>query len=409
LPAEADEARARLVSRILAGEEVEPAGFAPVLGERAQSLDRNDVLCLRGHLLYSQPTVDTALRILSNPAAVTAVIQLRKLVAGRLFDCAGQGGPFPLTIKHAFGLLSVHHEEALRRAIRRGRFRRSHALLYAYNGEALTKLLSGASAKVPLQFYTSNGDQDREIPNAGEVAFDVPYTLAAGGGSFQVMVSSPLELWRATTLESTEPETLEWLAETLTPQSVFYDVGANIGLYALYALHLAPGSAAVCFEPEPINLARLNRNLQVNGCRTALAFPVALADETGPGRFTVRSFMAGAASPFAIENQDAGTAAQVGCVQYTLDDFLRGAPFLQRPTHLKIDVDGAQMRVLRGARETLRTPAVRHVLIELFEDEAAQAADLLAAAGFEPTGTWQHTPPVGERGRVGNYIYRRSA
>src|SRR3990167_5131009 len=68
--------------------------------------------------------------------------------------------------------------------------------------------------------------------------------------------------WRVRTLATKEPSVYEWL-QTLGPDDVLFDVGANIGVYTVFAA-VCMGARVVAFEPEAQNFAALNLNLSLN-------------------------------------------------------------------------------------------------------------------------------------------------
>ena len=70
-------------------------------------------------------------------------------------------------------------------------------------------------------------------------------------------------LWRAETLVTKEPGTIEWL-EAITPGSVLLDVGANVGMYTVFAAVIS-GARVFAFEPESQNYALLCKNIVTNG------------------------------------------------------------------------------------------------------------------------------------------------
>jgi hypothetical protein len=85
-----------------------------------------------------------------------------------------------------------------------------------------------------------------------------------GGGSFDFEVSSALLKWRADTFKTKEPVTLMWLRNTLKDDTVWIDVGGNVGIYSLAVLAMRPRTRAIIFEPESQNFAILNRNIALN-------------------------------------------------------------------------------------------------------------------------------------------------
>ena len=150
---------------------------------------------------------------------------------------------------------------------------------------------------------------------------DDRHRVATAHGGFSVRVGNTLERWRADTLPTKEPETIAWLDETVGPDSVFWDVGANIGLYSLYALHRHPGVKAVCFEPEALNFARLNQNLHDNGCSgRAWPFAVGLGEAEAVIAFKLSRLQAGRALHGARHVAEA--AHTQGLVIKTLDDMV---------------------------------------------------------------------------------------
>ncbi len=211
--------------------------------------------------------------------------------------------------------------------------------------------------------------------------------ITAGHVRFQMHVSSPIERWRADTVLTKEPETIAWLDRTIAAESVFYDVGANVGLYSLYAANLFPGAVrAVCFEPEPMNFARLNQNIAANGLsERMIAYPVGLGAERRFDIMPLSVLESGGALHGAASIEDGAAAHVVGVSIWPLDDVLAAASELPRPTHLKIDVDGPELAVVTGAKAMLGDPALRHVLIEVTAAERGTIEAALAGAGFEVT------------------------
>jgi len=182
------------------------------------------------------------------------------------------------------------------------------------------------------------------------------------GMMIKLSVSNRLLLWRAVTFESKEPETLKWI-QSFGAADVFYDVGANIGLYSVYAG--LRGVTTYSFEPESQNFAILCRNIYLNKIHaTTIPVPVAVADRMSFARLSIPQFISGAAM-----NQ-VGAVEHASFVQGILTVAIDGwietysAPF---PTHIKIDVDGVELLIIQGALKTLSDKRLKSLLIEIDE------------------------------------------
>jgi FkbM family methyltransferase len=185
-----------------------------------------------------------------------------------------------------------------------------------------------------------------------------------------------------------EPETLAWIESFETPCR-FWDVGANIGVFSLYA-GLRPGVEVYAFEPAAASYAALCRNIEANdlGDRV-LAYCLALSDRTQLGSLNLSGTNAGSVFNAFDSNVDCfgseiGVVFRQGMVGFSVDG-LRRSFGLPAPNYIKIDVDSTEERVLAGAFETLRDPNLRSVLIELEEADTARNHCLIAAleaAGF---------------------------
>ncbi|WP_420906050.1 FkbM family methyltransferase [Candidatus Magnetaquiglobus chichijimensis] len=347
--------------------------------------------------------VELVLESLSGATDEKPFLHEEQQAVDELFAAVERAEPFSLRVRHDFGVLSPWHATCLAEAIREGRLTRADALSMLLDGERLTAHLAGFNAmRLPLEFRTTDHNgMPRVTRDLEPVVFQEAVEIATPGRPFRMAIANESELRQ---VAIPEPETVAWLDETITPESVLYDVGANVGYYALHAVSLHAGVRAVAFEPAPLNVARLNTNIHLNRLGGAvMAFPIALSDVSGVLRFGNSYFVGGGWSHRGIDDRQGipGETFFSGCVAYALDDFVRAAPFLPFPTHLKIDVDGPELKVLRGAMATLADPRLRHLLIEMRADEEVLEAErLLATVGWRL---------VGARGSgLGNRIFARA-
>jgi len=207
-------------------------------------------------------------------------------------------------------------------------------------------------------------------------------------------------VWRAETFFEEEPDTIAWL-DGMTREDVLWDVGANVGMYALYAAKFRAGRV-FAFEPEAQNYALLCENVALNGvAERCLPVMTALFRAAGFGEIPVRYVTKGGAyNQFGVEGDDglagpatAETADQAGPavrqMVYGLPlDALVDDPAFSLPTHLKVDVDGREADIFDGAAALLRRRELRHILVELNRKNPRDMAipGMLADLGFEKTG-----------------------
>lgn len=214
------------------------------------------------------------------------------------------------------------------------------------------------------------------------------HEIATRHGPLVFVSTHPEALQFPRELERREPETIAWIDGFATPCS-FWDVGANIGTYALYAA-LRPGVSVLAFEPSAASYAALCRNIEANGQAGRIqAFCIALSSTTRLGRLNMSATNAGNSFNSFESTEDCfgrqlAVKFRQPAIGFALDDFRRLFA-LAPPDYLKIDVDGIEEEILAGAAETLADPALRGVLIELEQDDTDRNARIvrrIEGAGF---------------------------
>lgn len=186
------------------------------------------------------------------------------------------------------------------------------------------------------------------------------------GLSIAIRISTANEHHRADTYATKEPETLDWLRDNLREGDVFYDVGANIGLYSLYAAKLRPACRVFAFEPESHNFGSLCGNLLLNRVEnvTPCFFPLSNHEELAP--FYVYDLQPGGAlhslgRPSSL--RDGPPLLKTGTIAVTIDALVSryGLP---APNLLKLDVDGNEEQILDGAAAVLASRSLRSIVVE---------------------------------------------
>jgi len=230
---------------------------------------------------------------------------------------------------------------------------------------------------------------DLQSQKASHLLREVVHTT--GGKSYPLRFHTPNYLCeiRAITFSTKEPETLSWIDE-YGGDGAFFDIGANVGLYSIYFGATKPGNV-YAFEPSVFNLALLVKNLNVNELEKKVKIisnPLTEANQFAD--FTLSSMQEGGAlSAFGVGyGYDGKPLTRVSSYQtlgFSLDFLLTSGVVGEHPKMIKIDVDGIEHLILRGAIKTISNPICRTVLLEVPDDYSAQSDEvskILLGCGF---------------------------
>ena len=196
------------------------------------------------------------------------------------------------------------------------------------------------------------------------------------GLSLSFCVPNPMSKIRVDTFSTKEPETLEWI-DSFTPRAVFWDIGANIGLYSCYAAKRR-NCRVFAFEPSVFNLEMLARNAWLNNLAKQITIiPLPLTDELKIGMYNMSNTLwGGAISTFGESYSHNGLIMEKVFEFSTLGLSMNQVVSLlkiQQPDYIKIDVDGIEHLILKGGVEVLEN--VKGILVEINEEFEKQAHD----------------------------------
>jgi len=190
--------------------------------------------------------------------------------------------------------------------------------------------------------------------------------------------------WRVDTLFLKEPETLEWI-DTFdnNKEFIFWDIGANIGLYSIYASIKHKNVSVVSFEPSTSNLRILSRNVSINKLQDKIKInQLPLTDIENKYQsmnesefiegYSMNTF--GKSIDFEGKNLDAKNSYKI---LGTSLNYLIKNNILDFPKYIKIDVDGIEHIVLRGASNFLSDKRIKSILVELNENFSSQYNEVL--------------------------------
>ncbi|HET8772655.1 MAG TPA: FkbM family methyltransferase [Thermoanaerobaculia bacterium] len=192
--------------------------------------------------------------------------------------------------------------------------------------------------------------------------------------------------WRLVRDRSFEPAELEALRQRIRPDDICVDIGANIGIFTVLMARWAPQGHVHAFEPMEHSASVLRLNLELNAIANATLYTEVLSDQVGEVSFAVAEDGA-----YSSLRHTARKAQQQTVVVRSnrLDSFILALE--SPPDVLKIDVEGAELLVLRGAAETLRDERrrPRMILAEAHESNSraygytpADLVGFMRAAGY---------------------------
>jgi FkbM family methyltransferase len=230
-------------------------------------------------------------------------------------------------------------------------------------------------------------------------------TVEVNNNRLNFRIPSSRALRRAETMLTKEPATIAWI-NTFDRGDTFWDVGANIGVYSLYAAKVR-GVYTLAFEPAAFNHALLCDNIRINGLEEQVAaYELAFSLHSELGLLRIPDDEPGAAIT-SVNALGPGPLKQAVLI-FAIDDFVEH--FSPRfPNHMKIDVDGLEIQILEGSLHTLADTRLKSLLVEVDERDESRPGlidSLIGNFGFrlmEVQGS-----PLAPNSASRNRIYRRA-
>ncbi len=227
-----------------------------------------------------------------------------------------------------------------------------------------------------------------------------PHTVEVEGILFDSTAYVPRK--RGELLMTKEPDMIAWMDEHIHPGDCLYDIGANVGVFSLYAA-LKRGAQVISFEPEASNFHFLNRNILHNNASDKIkALCIGLSDSEGISPLVLSNASLGD-SGHALGSHDGdeeildSTSPKEWCLSFSLNEIVKFGN-LPIPTHIKIDTDTFEERIISGMSEILANPVLKSLVVEVPNDEnrAKQIIETLNMNNFiettsgVPTGSHQN-------------------
>lgn len=203
----------------------------------------------------------------------------------------------------------------------------------------------------------------------------------------QLFCTNAIEKERCDTFWTKEPETLSWI-DSFKDGDVFFDVGANVGHYSVYAAAHNETIKVYSFEPVTLNFLNLVSNVVLNGLSNVNYYNIAIGRETKLDTLYLKDLTPGASGSQIDEPVDEynvvfSPVGKVSVITYSLNDFY----FMLGPlkvNHIKIDIDGKEADVLDGMGALLEFKELKSILIEVNKQmtDKGNLIDLMKEHGF---------------------------
>ena len=244
-----------------------------------------------------------------------------------------------------------------------------------------------------------------------------------GPSRYKFRAKTLREFTRCLKLISKEPGTVEWIKTELKIGQIFYDIGANIGIYSILAAKQTGLTGKVyAFEPHAANFSRLIDNIIRNDLKdVVIPSNLALDSETGFFPFSYSSTDAGFSNnqltPLEGRNANASNCVITEQKYATSVDALIKASLIQPAQHVKIDVDGNELRILKGMETLLKSSwSPLTIQVEVDADSQDKIISFLLAHRYRlvgkhfSRGSMRRMQSAGETAESGgNAIFKKMA
>ncbi len=187
-------------------------------------------------------------------------------------------------------------------------------------------------------------------------------------------IPNHISKWRVDTFFNKEPETLDWIDNFKKKKIIFWDIGANVGLYSIYASIIHGKIKVYSFEPSFLNLNILSRNIFINNLNNKIRiFQLPLNDKyfnfSQMNETTLST--GGAFSGFKnnLKNYEGKKVLNSYQILGVSLDTLIENKILDIPDYIKIDVDGLEYLILNGFSKFISHKKLKSILLEIDEDK----------------------------------------
>ena len=202
-------------------------------------------------------------------------------------------------------------------------------------------------------------------------------------------IPNTITKYRLDTFFSKEPKTLKWI-QGFNKKSIFYDIGANVGNYSIFATIMNPSIKKVyAFEPSFLNTRVLARNISINKLdKKIIIIQLPLTNKKNQIQKMTETYFeeGGSFNTFGIDKMNKKLFQKTNNYSIfgtNIQEFIKNK-ILPIPNYIKIDVDGLENFILMGMGKYLKHKSIKSILIEAEEkSKFKKSLKILNRSGFK--------------------------
>lgn len=203
--------------------------------------------------------------------------------------------------------------------------------------------------------------------------------------NIKFFIPNKITNWRVETFFLKEPETLEWIDSFEKKEKIiFWDIGANIGLYSIYNSLKNKNSISFAFEPSSSNLRVLTRNISINNLESKIkVLPFALTNydnvfqTMNEGQFTEGGALNTFGKEYNFEGKKFRSSMKYNIYGTSINYLVKNS-ILDIPDYIKIDVDGIEHLIIKGGDKILHNKKIKSISIEINENFKEQYKKIIS-------------------------------
>ena len=215
--------------------------------------------------------------------------------------------------------------------------------------------------------------------------------VSVDGVTFTLSCTNWVTHFRWFLFKRKEQEVRYYINNYVKEGDIFFDIGANVGVFSVYSAKRYSNISVYCFEPEYSNLRMLKENIIYNKLiNKTRIYSVAISDFLGISNLHLQDFAEGSAvhteskTPIKITDEGYPVVWSEGVMSVTLDYICEQLGVV--PNTMKIDTDGNEDKILGGSTKTFSDKRLRSLVIEMPHDaeKAHSCRRILDSCGFAP-------------------------